>query len=106
MPHPSIKPNILEIFLYACTTQVPKYHPSGKNIHTNTRSGMGYQLWFFISEFYIPHIENQIFSTIKMPKINICYVDDILNVIKNTNQKKNKLKQTLEKKKLGTKVHY
>ena len=51
----------------------------------------------------ISHIVNKIFNTIKKPKIYVIYVDDIF-IDKQSHNKINKLKQTLEKK--CTKVPY
>ena len=56
---------------------------------------MGSPLGPSISEFYISHIKNKIFNTIKKPKIYIRYVDDIFTATQS--QDKIKLKQTLEK---------
>ena len=53
---------------------------------------MGSLLGPSISKFYISHIENKIFNTIKKPKIYVCYVDDIL-IATYSNDKINKLKQ-------------
>ena len=57
---------------------------------------MGSPLRPSISEFYISHIENKIFNTIKKPKIYVRYVDDI-SIATESNDEINKLKQSLEK---------
>ena len=56
---------------------------------------MGSHLRPSIFEFYISHIDNKIFNTIKKPQIYICYVDDIFIAPQFHNEIK--LKQTLEK---------
>ena len=96
IPSPALTPNILEKLLHACTTQVPFYNPS-KKIYTQTNNiSMDSPLGSSISEFYISHIKNKIFSTIKTSKIYVRYKDDIFIATQSYDEIK-KLKQTLKK---------
>ena len=57
---------------------------------------MGSSLGSSISKFYVCHIENEIFKTMKKHKIYVLYVDDIFIATQSYN-KITKLKRPLQK---------
>ena len=78
LPSPKIKPNTLKKLLTACTTEVPFVCPSG-NIYTQINGvSMGSALGPTFAEFYMAHMENNIFENNPKPILYVRYVDDIL----------------------------
>jgi len=100
--HPSKSPPkipriILEELILICTTQTPFKSPNGQLYQQVDGVSMGTPLGPTLANFYMSHLENNIFSQnlIVKPTVYCRYIDDIFLVIDNV-QDLEKLKKNFE----------